>query len=136
MMEEQKTVKIPDDLYAEFIKNSTKIDIIVELMRHGYVSENTIVAILEADKKEKAFDDEITIPLFKYADFLEQCTRTKTLLALLKNDGCMLHDNEILRILNTELSLEEADKLELEVEMKKAEILNKKKLEEMESEDK
>lgn len=104
-------------LYNKFIYNSTKIDIAVELLRHGTLSDETLLKILEVDSSlnEDYLKDFIPIAKTLYDVFVEQQARIDALINYLKLEQYTSKEN-ILRILNTELAIEEADKIAREME--------------------
>ena len=104
-------------LYNKFIYNSTKIDIAVELLRHRTLSDETLLKILEVDSSLNEDYLKGFIPITKtlYDVFVEQQARIDALINYLKSEQYASKEN-ILRILNTELAIEEADKIAREME--------------------
>lgn len=102
--------------YNEFLCISTKVDIVVELMRHGTLTADEILLILESENslaKETTFETFVSIPIYKYNDFVSLEMRVNVLLDMLENNNYVSTD-EILRTLGTELAIEEADRWEKE----------------------
>lgn len=113
-------------LYNKFIYNSTKIDIAVELLRHGTLSDETLLKILEVDSSLNEDYLKGFIPITKtlYDVFVEQQARIDALINYLKSEQYASKEN-ILRILNTELAIEEADKIAREMERMRERFNNK-----------
>lgn len=113
-------------LYNKFIYNSTKIDIAVELLRHGTLSDETLLKILEVDSSLNEDYLKGFVPIAKtlYDVFVEQQARIDALINYLKSEEYASKEN-ILRILNTELAIEEADKIAREMERMRERFNNK-----------
>ena len=113
-------------LYNKFIYNSTKIDIAVELLRHVTLSDATLLKILEFDSSLNEDYLKGFIPITKtlYDVFVEQQARIDALINYLKSEEYASKEN-ILRILNTELAIEEADKIAREMERMRERFNNK-----------
>lgn len=113
-------------LYNKFIYNSAKIDIAVELLRHGTLSDATLLKILEVDSSLNEDYLKGFIPITKtlYDVFVEQQARIDALINYLKSEEYASKEN-ILRILNTELAIEEADKIAREMERMRERFNNK-----------
>lgn len=118
--------KVAVSLYRKFIYNSTKIDIAVELLRHGTLSDETLLEILEVDSSlsENCFKGFTPITKTLYDVFVEQQARIDVLTNYLKTEEYASKEN-ILRILNTELAIEEADKIAREMERMRERFNNK-----------
>ena len=111
-----ENVKVPFDEYNELSSISTKVDIVVELIRHGTLMSDDILLILNSESslaKETTFETFVSIPVYKYEYFVSLEMRVNVLLDMLENNN-YVSTEEILRILGTELAIEEADKWEKE----------------------
>lgn len=119
-------MEVAASLYYKFICNSTKIDIAVELLRHGTLSDETLLEILEVDSSlsEGYFKGFTSIAKTLYDVFVEQQARIDVLINYLKTEEYASKEN-ILRILNTELAIEEADKIAREMEKVRERFNNK-----------
>lgn len=121
---ETEVVGVTINKLNEFICISTKVDIVVELIRHGTLMSDDILLILNSESslsKETTFETFVSIPIYKYEYFVGLEMRVNALLNMLENNNYVSTD-EILRTLGTELAIEEADRWE----KKKNERLNNK----------
>lgn len=111
-----ENVEVSRDAYNELKCVSTKVDIVVDLMCHGTLMADDVLAILNCNislPDKITFEDYIRIPTFLYDDLLNLRVRFDALLDMLEKHD-YLSTGKILRTLGTELALEEADKLEKE----------------------
>ncbi len=103
--------------YNEFICISAKVDVVVELMRHGTLMAEDILLILNSESslaKETTFETFVSIPIYAYENYVGLEMRVNVLLDMLKGNDYVSTD-EILRTLGTELAIEEADRQEKEL---------------------
>ena len=121
---ETEVVGVTINKLNEFLCISTKVDIVVELIRHGTLISDDILLILNSESslsKETTFETFASIPIYKYEYFVSLEMRVNVLLDMLEKKDYVSTD-EILRTLGTELAIEEADRWE----KKKNERLNNK----------
>ena len=113
---ETEIVGVTINKLNEFLCISTKVDIVVELIRHGTLMSDDILLILNSENslaKETTFETFVSIPVYKYEYFVSLEMRVNVLLDMLENNNYVSTD-EILRTLGTELAIEEADRREKE----------------------
>lgn len=113
---ETEVVGVTINKLNEFLCISTKVDIVVELIRHGTLMPDDILLILNSESslaKETTFETFVSIPVYKYQCFVSLEMRVNVLLDMLENNKYVSTD-EILRTLGTELAIEEADRWEKE----------------------
>lgn len=113
---ETEVVGVTINKLNEFLCISTKVDIVVELIRHGTLMSDDILLILNSESslaKETTFETFASIPVYKYEYFVGLEMRVNVLLDMLENNNYVSTD-EILRTLGTELAIEEADRREKE----------------------
>ena len=113
---ETEIVGVTINKLNEFLCISTKVDIVVELIRHGTLMSDDILLILNSENslaKETTFETFVSIPVYKYEYFVSLEMRINVLLDMLENNNYVSTD-EILRTLGTELAIEEADRWEKE----------------------
>ena len=111
-----ENVKVPFDEYNELSSISTKVDIIVDLMCHGTLMADDVLRILKVDTsfpKETTFEKDIVVSVCIYNNLLDLKVRVDVLLDMLEKKDYVSTD-KILRILGTELAIEEADRWEKE----------------------
>ena len=114
---ETEIVGVTINKLNEFLCISTKVDIVVELIRHGTLMSDDILLILNSENslaKETTFETFVSIPVYKYEYFVSLEMRVNVLLDMLENNNYVSTD-EILRTLGTELAIEEADRQEKEI---------------------
>lgn len=119
-----EVIGVSFNTYNELICISIKVDVVVDLMRHGTIMTEEALKILKVETslpKEATFESYITIPVCFYNNLAELKVRVDVLLDMLENNNYVSTD-EILRTLGTELAIEEADRWE----KKKNERLNNK----------
>ena len=113
---ETEIVGVTINKLNKFLCISTKVDIVVELIRHGTLMSDDILLILNSENslaKETTFETFVSIPVYKYEYFVSLEMRVNVLLDMLENNNYVSTD-EILRTLGTELAIEEADRWEKE----------------------
>lgn len=113
---ETEVIGVTINKLNEFLCISTKVDIVVELIRHGTLMSDDILLILNSESslaKETTFETFASIPAYKYGYFVGLEMRVNVLLDMLENNNYVSTD-EILRTLGTELAIEEADRWEKE----------------------
>lgn len=111
-----ENVAVSMNKYNEFICISAKVDVVVELMRHGVLVADDILLILNRESslaKETTFETFVSIPVYAYEIYVGLEMRVNVLLDMLKNNDYVSTD-KILRTLGTELAIEEADRWEKE----------------------
>ena len=111
-----ENVGVSFDEYNELSSISTKVDIIVDLMCHGTLMADDVLRILKVDTnfpKGTTFERDIVVSVCIYNNLLDLKVRVDVLLDMLENNDYVSTD-EILRILGTELAIEEADRWEKE----------------------
>ena len=111
---ETEVVGVTINKLNEFLCISTKVDIVVELIRHGTLMSDDILLILNSENslaKETTFETFVSIPVYKYEYFVSLEMRVNVLLDMLENNNYVSTD-EMLRTLGTELAIEEADRRE------------------------
>ena len=111
-----ENVRVPFDEYNELSSISTKVDIIVDLMCHGTLMADDVLRILKVDTsfpKETTFEKDIVVSVCIYNNLLDLKVRVDVLLDMLEKKDYVSTD-EILRILGTELAIEEAERREKE----------------------
>ena len=114
---ETEIVGVTINKLNEFLCISTKVDIVVELIRHGTLISDDILLILNSENslaKETTFETFVSIPVYKYEYFVSLEMRVNVLLDMLENNNYVSTD-KILRTLGTELAIEEADRQEKEI---------------------
>ena len=114
---ETEIVGVTINKLNEFLCISTKVDIVVELIRHGTLMSDDILLILNSENslaKETTFETFVSIPVYKYEYCVSLEMRVNVLLDMLENNNYVSTD-EILRTLGTELAIEEADRQEKEI---------------------
>ena len=113
---ETEVVGVTINKLNEFLCISTKVDIVVELIRHGTLMSDDILLILNSESslaKETTFETFVSIPIYAYENYVGLEMRVNVLLDMLKGNDYVSTD-EILRTLGTELAIEEADRWEKE----------------------
>ena len=113
---ETEIVGVTINKLNKFLCISTKVDIVVELIRHGTLMSDDILLILNSENslaKETTFETFVSIPVYKYEYFVSLEMRVNVLLDMLENNNYVSTD-EILRTLGTELAIEEAERREKE----------------------
>lgn len=124
---ETEVIGVTINKLNEFLCISTKVDIVVELIRHGTLMSDDILLILNSESslaKETTFETFASIPAYKYEYFVGLEMRVNVLLDMLENNNYVSTD-EILRTLGTELAIEEADKIAREMEKMRERFNNK-----------
>ena len=124
---ETEVIGVTINKLNEFLCISTKVDIVVELIRHGTLMSDDILLILNSESSlanETTFETFASILAYKYEYFVGLEMRVNVLLDMLENNNYVSTD-EILRTLGTELAIEEADKIAREMEKMRERFNNK-----------